>query len=319
MRKSATLKGLATFGPGGYVMKKISYVFFLLFAGVAALSAFDTAQLKKNLDDPSASVRMQAVSQISDSRIAELGEAVIPRLNDLDLGVRKAAIDCLGKLRVAQALPKIVVYFNDPKAEVRLSALLAVGTMSDPAYSKEVAALLADQDDGVRNAAVRISGRLKAPEAKEPLLALLTEKNEIIVKDAVWSLGEIGDPTVRFRFYEILRSSLASPAPIVKQEIAKALGNFRESDSVEYLEKLFNEEDATLKINSAKALALLKNSAGQKFAIELLSNPDKNIRYQAVQILGEIGSLRAKEALKKVSELDADDEIKNIAKEYLTK
>ena len=126
-----------------------------------------------------------AVIQIHDCPVAVLRQG----LRSKSVSSRAVTVELLGRFQALAAIDEVVeLLHHDPSAEVRARAARALGRMSSP---RAVDALLVNLDDGPM--AMRVQ--------------------------AIWALGEIGDPRVLL----VLRDLVLQPSRQIGEQAALAL------------------------------------------------------------------------------------------------
>jgi HEAT repeat protein len=120
-------------------------------------------------------------------------EALISALDDPSIEVRRNAVESLGALRAPDAVPRLCeLVENDPVA-------------------------------GVQRAAITALARLRDPRAVPILVAHLERRRTAPPLDAIWALGEIGDPSAVAILSELRRSADV----YVSYNASKALARIR--------------------------------------------------------------------------------------------
>ena len=193
-------------------------------------------------------------------------------------------------------------------AEVKLLAinkLCQIKKLNDKQRKDVVVALAMTLDDGnalVRQAAARGLGDLGDPAAADALIARLKDAIVPVRVAAATSLGKIKTAKV----VDPLCALLADPSEQVAVAAAHSLGGLADPKSLEALKKAATNhaKRPALYEAAAKALAKMKDPRVIPVLIGLLTSPNDNVRYAAVDALGR---LRAKDAVNPVSIVALED------------
>ena len=124
---------------------------------------------------------------------ARVVDALLETLDDPSIEVRRNAVESLGALRASDAVPSLCDLVEH-----------------DPAV-------------GVQRAAITALGRLRDTRAVPVLVAHLERRRDAPPLDAIWALGEIGDPSAVAILSELRRSGDA----YVSYNASKALARIR--------------------------------------------------------------------------------------------
>ena len=195
-------------------------------------------------------IRARAGEFLGDSGSPTAVRDLVELLHDPDPRVRWSAARGLGRLRHASAISPLLASLEGPRAlpvdavadaviQIRSCpvAVLRQGLRSKSVSSRAVAVELLgrfqalsaidelvellhhDPSAEVRARAARALGRMSSPRAVDGLLAHLDEGPLAMRLQAVWALGEIGDP----RVLPVLRDIVLQPARQMGDHAALAL------------------------------------------------------------------------------------------------
>jgi hypothetical protein len=108
-------------------------------APASAADATATAErdeLRRQLKDPDAGRRFDAVDRIGKARMKDLAPELIPMLKDEDLFVRSLAMQVIGDFGQVEAVPALIDVLEDPSATIRKYAAEALVRLTgfDPQY-----------------------------------------------------------------------------------------------------------------------------------------------------------------------------------------
>jgi len=201
---------------------------------------------------------------------------------------RAQAAEELGHLgeKAIPCIPDLIKTLKDPDGGVRAKAIIALGFLEATEAVLPMIDALEDQDEMVRSSAVAALSFLKDQRAVQPLLQLLGDKNNELRDRVLRALGRIGDLAA----VKPLIHALKDPIPFVRWGAAVGLGF----------------------LNSPEAVEPLISCA--------LYDEDCNMRWRAVEALGNIGDQRSVSSLLEITEnMYEDFEVRSAAEVALRK
>ncbi len=208
-------------------------------------------------------------------------------LDDADGGVRVHAIRTLWECEDPKLIDRFLKLMEmDPDAAVRASAASALGAFVERAELEKLPSAIG----------ARIVDRLKA-------VGCGTDEPEV-KRRAVESIGFSSEPGV----HEILDKAYRRGAEPMKASALFAMGR---SADPRWAETILKELGSTLPLLRAEAARAagalgLRNAVAQ--LIELLEDTEGNVRWNAIESLGEIGGDAARRALEKMQgEADGEE------------
>jgi hypothetical protein len=124
-----------------------------------ATAAAEREQLRRQLKDPDAGRRFDAVDRIGKARLKDLAPDLVPMLKDDDLFVRSLAMQVIGDFGAVDAVPALIDVLEDPSATIRKYAAEALVRLTgfDPQY--DPAGSKAERDKAVRRWKDWIAGK----------------------------------------------------------------------------------------------------------------------------------------------------------------
>ena len=129
--------------------------------------------------------------------------------------------------------------------------------------------------------------RFEEVGAVAPLLAALRDDRAEVRAIAIWGLSEMR-PTVGAEAAEPVAALLGDPAPRVRGQAARALGDFGAATYAEAIAGLLRDSDASVRVGAAHALGDLRNPAVRKRLQAALGDPDPAVRAKAAWALDEL-------------------------------
>ena len=246
-------------------------------------------ELLASLSDREPSVRVAAARALGRLRVQDAGLALIGRVNDEDLDVRLASMRALGDLRCEQAVVALTdqfrFYVRGVAGRSAISALAAIAHPSTialfeaqtpsgyPAHRRAAyeglarsggatgvvprieAAMASEKDSRVLNAmafALASAGH----DGVDRVLDALTDRDRS--DEALAYLVELGQPHV-----EAVAARLGDPDPLVRGQIATALGFIGGPKALEALQGASGESDPDVRQRISFAqLRLTRTTAG---------------------------------------------------------
>ncbi|MCS6908382.1 MAG: HEAT repeat domain-containing protein [Anaerolineales bacterium] len=209
-------------------------------------------------------------------------------LSDADERVRELAIRSLSYYEEPSYLNTLLnILENDQSAIVRAEAASALGRF---VYMGEVDELPAE--------------RLR--EVEDRLIQIFTSNDALIVRRcALESLGYSSRPEVedfmREAYYSGNRDLLASSL--------HAMGRSANSDWTPLVEAMLDHEDPVIRYEAARAAGELEATTCRRRLLELVDDPDLDVRLAAIWSLSQIGGEGVMEKFMHLYETTEDDEV----------
>jgi HEAT repeat protein len=212
----------------------------------------------------------------------------------LDPGRLLPMIRYLAAIRSKDSERFLLPLLDSPNDEVALAAIGASGALGGPESGKRLLDLLGDPQypEGRKSQLILALGKLEFVPALDALVQITgnPDENKIWRMYAATALGDIGDP----RALPALRALFADPDSLVRAYAASALAKFDMSE----VEGTLREglRDSNVRVRLAAAQALANPAAGGSVDILIYKarmDPERQVRSQAIQSLGEIGGAKA--------------------------
>ncbi|GEM_PF-1481918 len=221
----------------------------------------------------------------------ELVDALIERLNDVNYWVRRSACESLGKLQAREAVAKLSeLTLNDPVdivSDTAIDALKAIGEVSITPYQK---ALLSPD---IKEQMKTIETLIKEGEAAvSALLGLLASEDAKLKTIVCFILGKIGSPKTA----EYLLQLLCAEGRELRISAINALSQMKKEKVVKNLVSLLSHPDPVVS-DGAKVSLDKMGEYVVPFLMEELTNQDPQVRMKICEILGNIGTEQATDAL----------------------
>ncbi len=278
--------------------------------------------LLKQLSDPQPAMRQAVIRSLAKIGDRSVIEHIAKCLDDPVSLVRQSAAEALGKLGDMREIGSLVAHFDDPEIGVRVAIERSLIGIGKP-VGKLLSQRLSDPDVAVRLSVVKIVMLCNDMQAIDLLLDQLEDSNADVRKAVIEALGALGDA----RVVDPLIAKLEDPVPDVRRRAANALRELGDVKAVEPLLKLVNDSEsigltavieALGKLGDVRAveplLAKLDDEDDDNFLVPLVArkaligigepgvvrlieelNDPSGVNPSIIEILGEIGDLRAVE------------------------
>jgi len=309
-----------------------------------------TPALIKILETAHPILRAHAADVFAISKDKAAAPVLLDALHGEYYTVRARAALALGKIGDARAVQPLLNMLKDPEAEVRVAACLALGLFKNPATFDEITnVLLDDEKIEVRQAAAKALGYTQhpaalrylmealhdsywwyerelaagdllnaiekmGPVAVDSLIEALQDKEGTVRKFAANLLGRIGDP----RAIEPLGMALYDLHHEVGKASAQALANFG-TNSFDILVEALSHPEMWIRIHALRALSKIKNPRVKSLVLEMLNDPEREVKKQVIEIMGEMKDASMLPALQEIMAHRADREFHTLAKEAIAK
>jgi len=240
---------------------------------------FEVERLCALLRDPELDVQNRAVELLARARDPQTVRHLVPVLKDENEQARRAAVEVLNEVGDARSVKYLLEAIKDDDWWVRSRAGDALGKIGGPKVIDAVLELVRDQDEDIRRAAIEILNQTKDERAINHLIEATRDADWWVSERAVDALAEIGSKRAVPRLYEMLRSGNARALPIVVRAIGK--------------------------LGDAKSMELLA---------PLLSNPEKDVRIEAIQALSRLTDEQRADQIRAQLQAQADQSDPTVAR-----
>jgi len=307
-----------------------------------------TPSLIKTLNTAHPIIRGRAAEVLAILRDRSAVPALLEALRGEFFTVRSRAALALGKIGETQAVQPLLSALKDPEDEVRISACLALGMFKDPSTFDDITnVLLDDLKIEVRQAAAKALGNTGHPAALpylmealhdsywwyereyaasdllsaiekmgtaavDPLIKALQDKEGTVRKFAASLLGRLGDP----RAIEPLGMALYDLHHEVGKASAEALARFG-VPALEVLVEALSHPEMWIRIHSIGALSRIRDGRITPILLQMLNDPERDVRKTVIHSLGELKDPRSSNALQEIVSNRADRELHTLAKQAL--
>jgi HEAT repeat protein len=220
---------------------------------------------------------------------------------------------------MGSAAGKSLAHLHDKESENKIIALVELGKIKDPDSVTQIFKTATDEDERVRTQTAICLGELGDIRAGDTLLRLARDVDPAVRMESANALGIIGGagfPAAK----GTLEKMIADENYRVKKYAVKGLGLCGDSKSIDILVEIFNKNETALELKEFIAQSI--GHIGGGHAMEVLNtwvnNGSMEVRREAVNALGVIGSQAAVDCLVKiVNDKEEDKVIVNYAKAAL--
>lgn len=292
--------------------------------GLLNSSAEAPARIKQALSDENWYVRGEAARALARLGDKSASQLLLPLLKDQSWFVRCAALEAIASLGEPPDTQILRDLMNSPDAYVRARAAATV-TVGDSAGVALIQAL-GDGDPLVRRTAASALGELKASNAVEALLKLLKDDDDASVRKAsAIALGRIGDKSAasavqgaaaeaaadQWEYFAALyrlgnrdyldrvTAALRSDYADTRRNALKTLLEFADNRTLPALISVAGndttkQEALSTRFALAKGLAGFEGEESRIALINLLSDPEADVRAASVASLAKVSRLDPK-------------------------
>ena len=249
-----------------------------------ALDAFDyrdaTDQLLQLLTDQNLMVRQRATDyliRISDKKTTA---AVILLIRNPDVNIRRCAIEILKTLKAPNTTEVFLQAIKDSDWWVRQVATSSLATLhGDTDITTGFISLTHDPDNNLRRCAVEYLNNVIDPAAFDALIERLDDDDWWIREKAIRALSKLED-----------KRAIVPIAKMIDDEktglgVPKALATIGGEEALWHLLRFLKEKPKQLKMETIKALGLLKNRNAIDAIMGCQDDPDQEIVTLAIETL----------------------------------
>lgn len=212
---------------------------------------------------------------LEEERVKDEIEIQIDLLQDSDWVVRREAVITLGEMGDERCVEPVLRGLRDGDWQVREVAIEACGHIGSPAVDGLIR-LLRDWD--VRRYAIAAMGKIKDERVLDPLIQQL--RSDEFKEFATDALVELGQPAV-----EKLLAALKDKDEVTRKQAVIALGQIKDSSSLDALIEMLQDKDWFTRIQAAAAIEAIHDDRGKDAIKGLLKDPDEVVRMRAERII----------------------------------
>jgi HEAT repeat protein len=199
----------------------------------------------------------------------------IDLLNDSEWVVRREAVITLGEMGDERCVEPLVRCLRDGDWQVRDAAVEAIAMIGSPAVDLLLRYI---RDYDARKSVIKVLGKINDERVLDPLISML--HNDEFKDDATWALAELGQPAVG-RLLECLKNQ----DEVIRKQAILALGEIKDSSSVDLLIERLQDPDWFIRLSSAAALEKIGDPRGREAIKPLAKDPDLVVRLRIERML----------------------------------
>jgi HEAT repeat protein len=234
---------------------------------------------------------------------------LIAALRDTDHEVRWRAACALGLIGDPRAVEPLIAAFLNPALCIQRHAARALGWIGDARAVEPLMATLRGPDHSLRCYASYALGDIGC-KAVGPLFAALRDQDYDIRWQAALAMVEIGREAV-----EPLIAALSDPDREVRSEAVNALACIKDGRAAEPLIAVLRDPDGETRLVATFGLVRIGREAVGPL-IAALGDQDPDVRWQAAEVLGQIGDGRTVAPLRNLLR-DGDALVRTAAQDAL--
>jgi len=199
----------------------------------------------------------------------------IDLLNDSEWTVRREAVITLGEMGDERCVEPLVRCLRDGDWQVRDAAVESIAMIGSPAVDLLLRYI---RDYDARKSVIKVLGKINDERVLDPLISML--HNDEFKDDATWALAELGQPAVG-RLLECLKNQ----DEVIRKQAILALGEIKDSSSVDLLIERLQDPDWFIRLSSAAALEKIGDPRGREAIKPLIKDPDLVVRLRIERML----------------------------------
>ena len=278
----------------------------------------------KQLADPDAEVRRNAVDSLIGSTDPRILPAFLKAAQDPDPNVRYAALNGLrvGKFKKdPRVVPALLKAFKDPDTGVRSLALHAIGNLkfTDARVVQVFLKIAQDQYDEMRVTAISMLGKFHDPQIVPVLLKLAKDMEPGVRQGAIYTLGFFTqDPQVLPTLLKIK----TDPDPQMRLAALSVLGVLAKSDSQVLSVFLTGMKDPDMHVRQGMIIFITFNPDLQQrpevvsALLQAAEDQDPGVRQTAVKHIAPIKHPQILPTIQRLLQ-DPDPDVRRMAQEAM--
>ncbi|MCA9422571.1 MAG: HEAT repeat domain-containing protein, partial [Nitrospira sp.] len=217
----------------------------------------------------------EAEEELVEEQVKDEIDIQIDLLNDPEWVVRREAVITLGEMGDERCVEPLVRCLRDGDWQVRDAAVEAIAMIGSPAVDLLLRYI---RDYDARKSVIKALGKINDERVLDPLISML--HNDEFKDDATWALAELGQPAVG-RLLECLKNQ----DEVIRKQAILALGEIKDSSSVDLLIERLQDPDWFIRLSSAAALEKIGDPRGREAIKPLIKDPDLVVRLRIERML----------------------------------
>jgi HEAT repeat protein len=214
-------------------------------------------------DDGALSPVLEALGDLG---LRELAPHILPHLEVPDPGIRWRAVRALGRVDAKDDAKRIAGMLKDDDSFVRLCALRALAATGSAERAGEMLSLLQDEEADVCQGAAEEASALASPEQIRSVVPLLGSDDPFVRWSALHLIVAADARELLPSIAARLRSGTS-----VDGDVVWAIGRLGGREHRDKLVEALGNEEASVRLQAAFALARISDAAGELEAVERTS------------------------------------------------
>ncbi len=233
-------------------------------------------ETKEDTDEETEEVTDEdAEYELEEEKVKDEIDIQIDLMQDTDWVVRREAVITLGEMADERCVEPLVRGLRDGDWQVREAAVEAVGDIGPPAVNMLLRFV---RDWESRKYVIRTLGKINDERVLDPLISWL--KSDEFKDDATRALVDLGQPAV-----PKLIEALNHRGDFVQKQSILALGDIKDSQAVDPLIALLQDQDWMVRLTAASSLEKIGDLRGRAAIKPLMKDPDIAVRMRVERIL----------------------------------
>ena len=253
------------------------------------LSDIATADLVPDLisrvEGKDASVRLNIIELLSRFNRPDVAQALERQLKDRNKMVRKAALEALAAMPGDRDIGLICALLADPELEVQARAIDLVVKLRHPDTMKHLVNVLKDESEFARRSAVEVLNEIAEPDTIKYLLVALEDGDWWVRSRASDALAKIGGPKVMDAVLHLVSDKNDN----IRRSAIEILNQTKDERAVDHLIGATRDNDWWVRERAADALAEIRSAKAAPALLEMLSGDPRSVP-AALRALGRLGS-----------------------------
>ena len=242
-----------------------------------------------------ASIVRSAIMELGYEPRNEVYPVLVDKLNDPNHAIQHSAVISLGRLGRLEAIEELIKpkIFRSTAANIRQAAVAAVGKLGDYRVIDYLLKAVEDPEWIVRTQAVtELMGKVQEildhrdVRLIHILIHMLSLENEEIVGLAVEGFKEFGADSL-----PALHEALNNSSPLIRSNVARALGKLKSRQSVPYLMGLLQDSEWQVRASATEALGMIGDKAGIEALVLKIQDNVGKVQEKAAGAIIRFGKL----------------------------
>jgi len=245
-------------------------------------------ELMRELKNPDAGIRNEALRILVERKTEKAGEAMTPLLNDPDDQVVHSALALALALKSKEAVPRLVALLDHPNSSIRVRAVQALAAIEDRSAGPNLMKALEDPNPRVKTAAALGLCKMDYTEAQDEIVEIMAEDS---IKHTRWAVAMYLQYMKSAPACEALIQMLADKDEKLVESTIRSLGELQCEEAVAPLVELLLEADPEKFFRIIGALSQIGGPEARAALTKLFDNAEPNtvLKTEAAVALAELG------------------------------